>query len=52
MSVYQPLWLSPDPFPPTPSNSSAMKNPENSEQDPDDSELADQGVTNMEYSFD
>ena len=34
----------PDPLPPTPSISSSVKTPENTEKDPDDSEPAD-GVT-------
>jgi hypothetical protein len=33
-----------------PSTSSAMKNPENTEEDPDDPEPADEGDIQMEYS--
>jgi len=40
-----------DPLSPIPSPSSAMKTPENTEEDPDDSEPADEGDTQMEFSF-
>jgi hypothetical protein len=42
--------LSPDPLSPTPSTSSAMKIPENTEVDSVDCELADEGDIQMEYS--
>lgn len=41
-----------DPLSPNQSDSSAMKNPENKEEDPDDSEPGDQKDIKMEYSFD
>jgi hypothetical protein len=36
----------------TPPTSSAMKNPENTKEDPDDPELADEGDNQMEDSSD
>jgi len=42
-----------DPLSPNPSDSSAMKNPENKEEDPNDSKPpGDQKDIKMEYSFD
>jgi hypothetical protein len=41
--------VSPEPLPLTPSTSSAMKTPENKEEDPDDPEPAD-GHIQMEHS--
>jgi hypothetical protein len=38
-----------DPLSPTPSMSSAMKTPENTEEDPDNPEPADEGDIQMEY---
>jgi hypothetical protein len=35
--------ISPDPLSPTPSTSSAMKTPENTEEEPDDPEPSDEG---------
>ena len=40
----------PDPVSSTPSTSSAMKTPENAEEDADDPEPADEGDIQMEYS--
>jgi hypothetical protein len=40
------------PLSPNPSDSSAMKNPENTEENPDDFELGDQRDIKMEYFFD
>jgi hypothetical protein len=42
--------LSPDPLCPTPSSSSAMKTPYNTEGDPDDSELIDEEDIHVKYS--
>ena len=42
----------PDPMSPTPSNSSAMKTPENTDEDPDDSEPTAEGHIQMEHSSD
>ena len=42
----------PDPLSPTPSTSSAMRTPENTEEDPDDLKPADEGDIQMEYSSD
>ena len=42
--------VAPDPLPLTPSASSSMKNPENTEEDYDDPEPADEGDLQMEYS--
>jgi hypothetical protein len=44
-SVYTSNIVSPDPFPPTPSTSSALKTPENTEEDPEDAEPADMEIT-------
>jgi hypothetical protein len=44
--------ISPDPLSPTPSASSATKTPENTEDDPDDSEQAGEGDIQMEYPSD
>jgi hypothetical protein len=41
-----------DPLSPNQTDSSAMKNPENKEEDPDDSEPGDQKDIKTEYSFD
>ena len=41
-----------DPLSTKPSDSSPMKNPENTEEAPDDSEPGDQSNIKMEYSFD
>jgi hypothetical protein len=41
-----------DPTSPTPSTSSPMKTPENTEEDPDDPELADEGDIQTEDSSD
>jgi hypothetical protein len=43
VSVHQPFVVTPDPLTPTPSTSSAMKTPENTEGNPDDPEQADGG---------
>jgi hypothetical protein len=43
---------SPNLFSPTPSNSSAMKTPQNTEEDPDNPEPADEGDIQTEYSSD
>jgi len=43
--------VSSDPLSPIPPTSSATKTPENTEEDPDDSEPADEGDIQMEYSF-
>jgi hypothetical protein len=40
--------VSPDPLSPTPSTSSAVKTPKNTEENPDDPELADEGNIQME----
>ena len=40
--------ISPNPLSPTASTSSAIKTPENTEEDPDDFELADEGNIQME----
>ena len=42
----------PDPSPPTPSTSSAMITPENTEQDPDDPKPADDGDIHKEHPSD
>ena len=42
----------PDPLSPTPSTSSDMRTPENTEKDPDDAEAADEGDLQMEYCSD
>jgi hypothetical protein len=42
----------PDPLSPTPSTSSDMRTPENTEKDPDDNEAADEGDLRMEYCSD
>jgi hypothetical protein len=42
--------VSPDPLSPMPSTSSATKNPENTEDNPDDPERAGEGDIQMEYS--
>jgi hypothetical protein len=42
----------PDPLPPTPSTSPVMKTPENTEEDPDDSEPADKGDIQKKHSSD
>jgi len=42
----------PDPLFPTPPTPSAMRNPENTEEDPDGPEPADEGNIQMEYSSD
>jgi hypothetical protein len=44
--------VSPDPLFPTPPTPSAMRNPENAEEDPDGPEPADEGNIQMEYSSD
>lgn len=44
--------VSHDPLFPTPSPSSAMKNPGNTDEDPDDPDPADKGNIQMEYSPD
>jgi len=44
--------VSPDPLSLTPSTSSAMKTPENTEGDPDGTEPTDVGDIKMEYSSD
>jgi hypothetical protein len=44
--------VSPDSLFPTPPSPSAMRNPGNTEEDPDGPEPADEGNTQMEYSFD
>jgi hypothetical protein len=44
--------VSPDTFSLSPSTSSAMEIPENTEEDPDDPELADAGDIHMKYSSD
>jgi hypothetical protein len=44
--------VSPDPLFPTPSTSPAMKNPENTEEDPDDPELAGDGDVKVKYPSD
>jgi hypothetical protein len=44
--------ISPDPLSPTPSTSSAMKTPENSEENPDYPEPVSEGDIQMEYSSD
>jgi len=43
LSVYQPFVVSPDTLSATPATSSAVKTPENTEENPDDPETADQG---------
>ena len=52
VSVRQPLWQLLIPFFPTPSTSSAMNIPENTEEDPHDPEPADEGYIEMEHSSD
>jgi hypothetical protein len=42
----------PNPLSPAPLTSSAMKTPENTEEDTDDPEPADEGDNQMEYSSD
>ena len=42
----------PDPVSPTPSTSSDMRTPENTEKDADDSEAADEGDLQTEYCSD
>ena len=42
----------PDPLSPTPSKSSMMKTPENTEEDPDDPEPAAEGDVQMKYTSD
>jgi hypothetical protein len=49
MSVHQLIWYS---LSPTPSTSSAVKAPENTEKDHDDPEPAGEGVVQMEYFSD
>jgi hypothetical protein len=49
--VHQLSWLSPDTLSSTPSTSSALKSPHNTEEDPDGPEQAD-GDIQMEYSCD
>jgi hypothetical protein len=44
--------LSPDPLSPTPSPSSAMKTPKDTEGDPDDPEQAAEGDIQVKYSSD
>jgi len=44
--------VTPDPFSPTASSSSAMKIPENTEEEPNDFEPVDNGDIQMEYSSD
>jgi hypothetical protein len=44
--------VSPEPFSPPPTTSSAMKTPENATEDPNDPKLADGGYIQMEYYFD
>jgi hypothetical protein len=44
--------ISLDHFSATPSTSSAMKTPQNTEKDPNDPEPADEGEAQMEYSSD
>ena len=44
--------VSPDPLSPTPSMSSAMKTPKNTEEDPDDPESAGEENIQMKYSLD
>jgi hypothetical protein len=48
VSVHQLLGVFPDPLIPTPSTSSATKNPGNTEEDPDDPAPADKGDIKME----
>jgi hypothetical protein len=48
--VPQPSWLSPDPLSPTLSNISALKTPENIEEESDDPEPAYEGDIPMEYA--
>jgi hypothetical protein len=42
--------VSPDPLSPTPNTSSAVKTPENTEEDPDDLQPANEEDIQMEYS--
>jgi hypothetical protein len=44
--------ISPDPLSPTPPTSSAMKTPENTEEDPNNTEPADEGDIQIEHSSD
>jgi ABC-type uncharacterized transport system involved in gliding motility auxiliary subunit len=51
-SICKSTVVSSRPLSPSPSPSSAMKTPENTEEGPDDSEPADEGDIQMEYTFD
>ena len=52
-SVYRSVVLvSPDPLSLMPSSTSTMKTPENTEEDPGDTELAVEGDIQRQYSFD
>jgi len=44
--------VSPDPLSPTPSNTSAMMTPENTKEEPDDTEPVNEGDIKWEYSSD
>lgn len=51
MSVCKPLW-SPDPFPPTPSFSSAMKTEEaDDEREPGDEDITNRNIPLISYAF-
>jgi len=52
VSVHQPLWHLLTFLSPNPSSSSAVKTPENTEEDLIDPELADEGATQMIYCSD